>query len=203
MGGYDKKKHQTGNQNAIHADAMMQEVSDGGLDVLKKFINAPDANQAVIDIALPKILMLSIVLNKLDITKYILSSAEIKNKPDPREDESMVLRFACTAGNEEAVRFLLSGELQERTPDVHAVNNMTLLWACVHGHTNIVNFLVMEKEMFSLEDLDEIDFEGFSDDMAIEKNDVIDIIKTRQQKKTLEKLIEEKAHQKEETKCRI
>ena len=80
----------------------------------------------------------------LEVVKYLLTSAELKEHAEIHARSYLGFRIACRCGHLEVVQYLLtSPELNEHA-DIHASNNLGFIWACAQGQLEVVKCLIID-----------------------------------------------------------
>ena len=80
----------------------------------------------------------------LEVVKYLLTSAELKEHADIHTKDDGGFIWACRSGRLEVVKYLLTSPKLTEHADIHASNNLGFRWACDQGHLEVIKYLIID-----------------------------------------------------------
>lgn len=110
--------------------------------------------------------------------QYILTSSELKQKPDINtiiDKKDSALSEACWNGNLEIVKYLLSSPELKKHADIHCPGELPLSYACYKGHFDIVKYLLTSSDLKEYANINGKDEVTVLEEACVSSN--IDIVK--------------------------
>ena len=81
---------------------------------------------------------------RLEIVKYLLTSAELTEHANIHAKDDLGFIWACIKGPLEVVQYLITSDELTEHVDIHARNDFGFIWACENGHLEVVKCLIID-----------------------------------------------------------
>lgn len=121
--------------------------AEKNLDKIRDFIKTYQDELTDIQSIMNEGFMISCYPGHLETIKYLLTSPEVKVKPDIHYEKDVALAIACGYNYIEIVKYLLTSSDLKEHANLHADNNRAFVWACEFGHVEIIDYLLHSKDL--------------------------------------------------------